>query len=108
MRALVASSAGQPLECWNLEPSMRRRDTLRFLVAAAAAWPFGVCAQPPDRRRTPGAFDKAGRDYAKISRPTEANRLDYITRLVRLREQAAKTDQWQAIDAEIKRHPAPA
>jgi hypothetical protein len=51
----------------------------------------------------------AKRDYEKIPKPSEAARSDYITRLVRMREKAArlKTDEWQAIDAEIKRHPAP-
>ena len=35
--------------------------------------------------------------------------MEYITRLVRLGEEAArlKADAWQAIDAEIKQHPAP-
>jgi hypothetical protein len=87
---------------------MRRRDTIMFLVAAAVGWPFALRAQQPDRRRSLGAFEKNKRDYGKISRPSEADRTDYITRLVRLREKAAKTDEWQAIDAEIRRHPAPA
>jgi hypothetical protein len=49
------------------------------------------------------------RGYEKISHPSEAARSDYITRLVRIREKAArlKLDESQAIDAEIKRHPAP-
>jgi len=39
----------------------------------------------------------------------EAARSHYVTRLVRMRETFARleTDDWQAIDAEIKRHPAP-
>jgi hypothetical protein len=39
--------------------------------------------------------------------PTEATRVRYITKLVRLREKilAAHRDGWQAIDAEITRHP---
>ena len=86
---------------------MRRRDFITFLVAAA--WPFATSAQQPDRMRNLGALERVKRDYEKISHPNEADRSNYITRLVRLREKAvrAKTDEWQAIDAEIKRHPAP-
>ncbi len=41
--------------------------------------------------------------------PSEADRERYVTRLVRLREMIArKKGDWQAIDAEVKRHPAPA
>src|SRR5450830_65146 len=59
--------------------------------------------------RYAGALEKAKRNYEKISHPSEAARSDYITRLVRMREKAAdlRTDEWQAIDTEIKRHPAP-
>jgi len=88
---------------------MRRRDYIVFLVAAAAAWPFAIGAQQPDRMRYLGVLKKAKQDYEKISSPSEANRSNYITRLIRLREKAAraKTEEWQAIDTEIKRHPAP-
>jgi hypothetical protein len=86
---------------------MRRRDFITFLVAAA--WPFATRAQQPDRMPNLGPLERVKRDYEKISHPNEAARSNYITRLVRLREKAAraKTDEWQAIDAEIKRHPAP-
>ena len=55
------------------------------------------------------ALQEAKRDYDKISKPSEAGRSDYITRLVRIREKAArlKTADWQAIVAEIKPHLAP-
>src|SRR5262249_10151514 len=55
------------------------------------------------------AFSEIKRDYGKLSHPNEADRSNYITRLVRLRKEAArqKTDAWQAIDAEIKGHAAP-
>jgi hypothetical protein len=84
---------------------MRRRDCLGFLVAAAAAWPFAAYAQ----QRSLGVFENARREYKKISRPSEADRSNYITRLVRLREKAAsgKSGDWQVIDQEINRHPAP-
>ena len=87
---------------------MRRRDCLMLLVAAAA-WPFAIHAGQPDRGRPLGLLEKAKRDYEKISHPSEADRSNYITRLVRLRDKAAggKPDESQAIDAEIKRHPAP-
>jgi hypothetical protein len=68
---------------------------------------------PSARQPRPGrylhALATAKRHYASISKPSEAARADYITRLDRLRDKAAdaKTDAWQAIDAEIKQHPAP-
>ena len=88
---------------------MRRRDFISFLAGAVVAWPVAVWALQSGGTRYAGELDKAKRDYAKISHPSEADRSNYITRLVRLREKAAdaKTDDWQAIDSEIKLHPAP-
>ena len=87
---------------------MTRREFIAF-VGGAAVWPFAASAQQAVSARYVRALDEIKRDYGKISHPSEAARSDYITRLVRLREKAArlKTDAWQAIDAEIKQHPAP-
>jgi hypothetical protein len=69
---------------------------------------------PPARLQSVGAryvraLEQIKRDFDKISRPSEADRSAYITRLVRLREEASRASNytWQAIDDEIKQHPAP-
>jgi hypothetical protein len=66
-------------------------------------------AQQPAGARYVHALGQIKGDYAKIPHPSEAARSDYITRLIRLRELAVrlKIDAWQAIDAEIRQHPAP-
>jgi hypothetical protein len=88
---------------------MRRRDFLTIVGGAVIGWPVAVRAQQPAGARYLRALREIKRDYWKISHPSEVARSDYITRLVRLREEAArqKTDAWQAIDTEIKQHPAP-
>ena len=87
---------------------MRRRDFIQG-IAAFAAWPLAARAQQQVGARYVRALEEMKRDYGKISHPSEAARSDYITRLVRLSEQATRTSDytWQAIDAEIKQHPAP-
>jgi hypothetical protein len=88
---------------------MRRRDLISFLGGVMVACPFATLAQQPNRTRYIDALRKAKRAYEKISHPGEAARLNYITLLIRMRENVARlnTDEWQAIDAEIKQHPAP-
>jgi hypothetical protein len=88
---------------------MRRRDLIIAIAGTSVVWPLVASAKQPVGARYVGALAQIKHDYGKIFHPSEAARADYVTRLIRLREQAArtKTDAWQAIDAEIKQHPAP-
>jgi hypothetical protein len=60
-----------------------------------------------ERSHNVGGFEEAKRHFDKISQPSETARSAYITRLVRMREKAArqKTGEWKAIDNEIRHIP---
>jgi len=89
---------------------MRRRDFIKVLGCAAAVGTWPVGAESAGETRLGRVLQNMKRDYEKLARPTEVQRTDYVSRLVRLREHAVRlqTDTWKAIDAEIKQHPAPA
>jgi len=87
---------------------MKRRDFIA-IAGVAVAWPFTARARQQECSQNVGGLEEAKRHFDKISQPSETARSDYITRLVRMREKAArqKTDEWKAIDNEIRQHPAP-
>ncbi len=68
-----------------------------FLVATS------VAAEEPKELRD------ARRQFESLRHPSEAERVAYITRLVRLRESFTRADykKMEAIDAEVIRHPMP-
>lgn len=85
------------------------RVVLILVFAGALISPAAAFTPTAAGSRYLHALAEAKHDYAKIAKPGEAARADYVTRLARLRDKAAdaNTDTWQAIDAEIKQHPAP-
>jgi hypothetical protein len=79
------------------------------LIVGMATWPLAAHAQQGPSARYAQTLGKMKRNYDKIAHPSETARAAYIMRLIRLRDEAVrlKTDAWQAIDAEIRQHPAP-
>ncbi len=58
----------------------------------------------------PEALRDARQIYASLKHPTENQRVAYVTKLVRLRESLTRNDGevFNAIDAEVVKHPMPA
>lgn len=79
------------------------------LIGGVATSPLAARARLGPNARYIQILGEMKRDYDKIAYRGETARTAYITRLIRLREEAArlKIEAWQAIDAEIKQHPAP-
>ena len=90
-----------------LGAGMKRRDLIA-IAGAGVASPFTARARQQQRSQNVGGLEEAKRHFDKISQPSETARSDYITRFVRMREKAArqKTDEWKAIDNEVRQHPA--
>jgi hypothetical protein len=73
-----------------------------IVVAAIAVVSAANAAEPKELR-------DARREFESLRHPTEADRVRYVTRLVRLRESFTRADYkiLDAIDAEVIRHPMP-
>jgi hypothetical protein len=60
--------------------------------------------------KEPPELQAARKQFEKISNPSESDRENYILKLAVLRKKIAQNrsgDDWQIVDAEIRRHPAP-
>jgi len=73
-----------------------------ILVAASAVLSAANADEPKQLR-------DARREFESLKHPTEADRVLYVTRLVRLRESFTRADYkiLETIDAEVIRHPMP-
>lgn len=50
----------------------------------------------------------AKKEFAQVAHPDEAARVHYVQTLAALRDKLAKSNgDWQAVDAELRKHPAP-
>jgi len=90
----------------NRKPGISRTIKQKAAVALSiVALAADMCAEDPKELQT------ARNQYKHSSPPTaEPTRQYYISSLVELRDrfaEAKKTKDWQAVDAEIRRHPAP-
>src|SRR6266550_3496968 len=76
---------------------------IAILVTAIAVAASAVAQEPKELR-------DARRQFEALKHPSEADRVRYITGLVRLRESFTRADAeiMHAIDAEVLRHPMPA
>ena len=74
-----------------------------IVVAAIAIFTVADAAEPK-------ALREARREFEALQHPSEADRVRYVSRLVRLRESFTRADYkiMQAIDAEVIKHPMPA
>src|SRR5947207_1614929 len=74
------------------------------LITAAILVSTSVTAQEPKELRD------ARRQFQSLNHASQAERVAYITRSVRLRESFTRADykKMEAIDAEVTRHPMPA
>ncbi len=74
------------------------------IIVAAVLVATSVAAQEPKELRD------ARRQFESLKHPSEADRVRYITALLRLRESFTRADAeiMHAIDAEVVRHPMPA
>jgi|SRR5215468_1689572 len=79
---------------------MVRVATVVALIAIVTA---AHAAEPKELRET-------RREFESLRHPTEADRVRYVTRLVRLRESFTRADYkiMESIDAEVIKHPMPA
>lgn len=56
----------------------------------------------------PKELAAAKKDFAQNAHPDEAARVHYVQSLAGLRDKLAKSNgDWQAVDAELRKHPAP-
>jgi hypothetical protein len=78
--------------------------SLTIIIFAALVFATTVTAEEPK------ALRDARQAYQSLQHPSETQRIQYITRLVRLRESFthAAGETLDAIDAEVIRHPMPA
>ena len=78
---------------------MKTTYVVAFCIVAFAA---GLTAAEPKDLAT------AKKEFAQNAHPDEAARVHYVETLAALRDKLAKSNgDWQAVDAELRKHPAP-